>query len=625
MNNDIPASNSNVPSQGFNPQRLAELEEWGKLGIQVAKDFRGQEQQLNDVIAVCGEVDATVKRELGIPDDAPLALTREREMKAALRANGVDLPLTDDILEVASQTFRQCLTALGDTNNKRALEKMGITVISLKGVILQPDRARATTPNGRSSRPFNELKTIPRLSKVLALLQGERIFMDDIIVAQGEVHPGQMRHLSYYLVEIPRLNRQILICDEAGEQTFVINGIMNRRALLELTKSELQEKFADMVLPVPYHSEGQYLSDISMALFHDMHNLDVKNPIGAKVKVFDQELLRDEILTQYPTSTAFFEAVLGNGRREVDILGKKMTAIMGTFGISGTDNKACVMLSQKIYGADDSEVQRHMRSIENGEDKEKWRASVKKVYPRMADFIALDSTGRNAMNINEMKMPGLMSIFFEGVGYDRRTKLNLYQLALVIYGDEEPETKAKVEAFIKKEEAFMELAKDKNKLIEEIKKQFPTIEQFVEKCNAYLDRLKIEIDGKKMHTIARIFGVKDISIKVGLYQLAKAVYGSEENPELQGEMDTYIKNEEMRKALGSDMEKWRVAIKAKYPTMEDFIRTGVESVIGRFGAIEVAGVKLIGIGKVFGHKKTESHAELRQLAEEIYSNPQENT
>ncbi|MCX6733467.1 MAG: hypothetical protein NTX63_01510 [Candidatus Peregrinibacteria bacterium] len=619
MNNNVPTPNNSKSLHGVHLQHLAELEEWGKLGMQFARDFRGQEQQLNDVVAACTEVDATVKRQLGIPEDSPLVLTREREMKATLRANGIDLPLTDDILEVASQTFRQCLTALGDTNNKRALEKMGITVISLKGVILQPDRAKKNEPNGNSSRPFNEFKTIPRLSKVLSLLQGERIFMDDIIVAQGEVHPGQMRHLSYYLVEIPRLNRQMLICDEVGEQTFVINGIMNRQALLQLTKTELQEKFANMVLPVPYHSENQYLSDISMALFYDMNNLDVKNPIGAKVKVFDQELLRDEILTQYPTSTAFFEAVLGNARRDVDILGKKMTAIMGRFGISGTDNKACVILSQKIYGADDSEVQKHMASIENGEDKEKWRASVKKVYPKMADFIALDSVGRNAMSINEMKMPGLMSIFFEGVGYDRRTKLNLYQLALEIYGNDDPETKAKVEAYIKKEESFMELAKDKNKLIGEIKKQFPTIEQFVEKCASYLDRLKIEIDGKKMHTIARIFGVKDISIKVGLYQLAKAVYGSEENPELQEEMNTYIKNEEMRKALGSDVEKWRSAIKAKYPTMEDFIRTGNESVIGRFGAIEVAGVKLMGIGKVFGHTKVESHTELRQLAGEIYN------
>lgn len=619
MNNDAPTPNRSNSSQGLNPQHLAELEEWGKLGMQVARDFRGQEQQLNEVIAVCGEVDTIVKRQLGIHETTPLALTREREMKAVLRANGIVLPLTDDILEVASRTFRQCLMALGDTNDKRALEKMGITVISLKGVILQPDRAKDIAPNGKSSRPFNELKTIPRLSKVLSLLQGERIFMDDIIVAQGEVHPGQMRHLSYYLVEIPRLNRQILICDEVGEQTFVINGIMNRQMLLQITKSELQEKFADMVLPVPYHSESLYLSDISIALFHDMHNLDVKNPIGTKVKVFDQELLRDEILTQYPTSTAFFEAILGIGKRGIDILGKKLTAIMTIFGIYGVYKPEIVKLAQKIYGTDDKEVQKHMANIENGENEEKWRVSIKKIYPTMADFIALDFEGRKSMSVDGKKMPGLMSVFFEGAGFER-TKTNLYRLALAVYGDEDPETRKKVEAFVKKEEGFMELVKDKGRLVAEMKRQFPTLEIFIEKNTPYLERLKITIDGKKMHTIAHIFGVEDITTKVGLYQFAKAIYGLEENPELQEKMETYSKNEEMRKALGSDKEKWRIAIKAKYPTIQEFTEAA-----RKISAIEVAGVKLTGIGKVFGHKYSESHAELRKFAEEIYSSPQENT
>lgn len=622
MNNDPTLQQNSTPRQ-LSPQELAELEEWSRLGVQVARDFRGQEQQLNEVVAVCGEVDALVKQQLGIPEITPLALTREKEMKAALQARGIHIPLTDDILDVAAQTFQQCLGTLGDVNDTKTLEQMGITVVELKGVILQPDRANALQANGNSTRPFNELKIIPRLSKVIALLRGENIYTDDIIVAKGEVHPGQMRHLSYYLVEIPRLNRQMLICDEAGEQTFVINGIMNRQTLLQLTKSELQAKFADIVLPVPYRSEAQYLSDVSMALFHDMHDLDTKNPVGKKVKVFDQELMRDEILKQFPTAEKFFEAMYGSKRRDIDILGKKLTAVMSTFGISGIDNRECVMLGQKLYGADDSEVQKHMATVENGEDKEKWRVSIKKVYPRMSDLIVLDSTGRNSIHIKGKKMPGIMSVFFEGVGYDRRTKYNLYQLALEVYGNEDPETRAKVEAYIKQEEEFMELVKDKNKLIAEIKKRFPTIEIFIEECTPYLERLKIEIDGKKMNTLARVFGVKDMSIKVGLYRFAKAVYGSEENPELQAKMDAYIKNEEMRKSLGVDKEKWRSAIKAKYPTMEDFIRTGNESVIGRFGAIEVVGVKLMGIGKVFGHIKVESHAELRQLAEEIYSSPQE--
>lgn len=537
---------ADAAAAGIKPEdeALQDLAEWCNVGLEFARGFRGQEKQLDEVVAVCEEIDTRVKGQLGIPETTSLTLPDEKIMKGLLRDMGVDLPLTDDIIGVAADTFKECVTALGDRNDRKQLEEMGIVVIKLNGVLLEPDGTRRNMPNGKSTEPFNELKTMPRLEMILSMLQSNKIYTDDIIVGEGDVDPDQMRHLPYYLVEIPRLNRQILICDEVDEQTFVIDGIMNRKTLLKLKKSELQEKYSDRVMPVPCRNKEQYVSDVSLALFFEFSDLETKNPVRPKVKIIDQELIRDEMLKQFPTSKDFFDATFGNARREISILGKKMTAIMGIFGIEGTDNVAVGRLAQKIYGTDDEYVQRYMRTIEMGADKDKWRTAIKNKCPKMSDFIAMGYQDRLDFEIDGKRIYGLVTIFF-GAQEVPLSEINLYKLALEVYGSDDPETREKVEMYVKNEEKRLELGTDKSKWSAEMKKLFPTLEDFIEKNRTFRDRLRIEIAGMKITHILRIFDIEEEkSGNFRFYKLAKAIYGSEENPELQAELDRYMTNEE---------------------------------------------------------------------------------
>ena len=137
---------------------LVDLAEWSGVGALFAADFRGQEQQLTELVAVCSEIDIQVKRLLGIPESVSLSLTDERRMKALLQAQGSDLPLTNDIFGIAITTFEQCLAALKGTNDRSALEKLGVTIVKLKGVLLKPGNKSPQPRKGNSTIPFNELK-----------------------------------------------------------------------------------------------------------------------------------------------------------------------------------------------------------------------------------------------------------------------------------------------------------------------------------------------------------------------------------------------------------------------------------------------------------------------------------
>ena len=48
---------------------------------------------------------------------------------------------------------------------------------------------------------------------------------------------------SYVILEIPRINKQILVCDQIGEATFVMRNIVSRDNFYNQSKDDLQDNF----------------------------------------------------------------------------------------------------------------------------------------------------------------------------------------------------------------------------------------------------------------------------------------------------------------------------------------------------------------------------------------------
>jgi len=114
--------------------------------------------------------------------------------------------------------------------------------------IVPPDAPLRPIVSG-NGEGIKEKELLPRLKTLLFILKEDyEIELGDpeqVRIARGKTTEEMMRNEPYYSVEVPSLNRTVLVCDEEGNATFVIDtkrlqelGIATER-LLEMTKDEL--------------------------------------------------------------------------------------------------------------------------------------------------------------------------------------------------------------------------------------------------------------------------------------------------------------------------------------------------------------------------------------------------
>ena len=147
---------------------------------------------------------------------APLS-SIENERRA-LAANGLDpntVEITlDHIAEVADSTKQ--LDAL-------IMKKTKL----IDSVIVPPDPTKKTDISAGDGSFEKPKEIIPKLKTLLLLLEkGLNIDIEDdkeVKITAGALRPNMMRGMTYRLVEIPSLNRIVLVCDEVGNTTYVFD------------------------------------------------------------------------------------------------------------------------------------------------------------------------------------------------------------------------------------------------------------------------------------------------------------------------------------------------------------------------------------------------------------------
>ncbi len=80
----------------------------------------------------------------------------------------------------------------------------------------------------------------PRLAILVKELQTIGVYTDDLIVRVGKVFEDKVRKLPYVVVEIPRLGKQVAVCDQYGETTFVSQNILEPYIWASYTKNQLK-------------------------------------------------------------------------------------------------------------------------------------------------------------------------------------------------------------------------------------------------------------------------------------------------------------------------------------------------------------------------------------------------
>ena len=124
---------------------------------------------------------------------------------------------------------------------------------------------------------FSKRETSPKLETILFLLQ-EIYELDinnseEIKVNKGSVAKGMMRTEPYYLVELPTLDRSILVCNEIGNITYVMDNTlleeqgMEAELLVDMDKSQIDELIkTNQGLGVRITHTAKYLPKIELAL-----------------------------------------------------------------------------------------------------------------------------------------------------------------------------------------------------------------------------------------------------------------------------------------------------------------------------------------------------------------------
>lgn len=222
-----------------------------------------------------------------------------------------------------------------------------ITFVEFDEVFFPTDQithlgANEVNNDGTIEKPF-----IPKLNRLIILLQQNGIFLDDIIIIRGKVTPTMTRKYPYIIVEIPRLRKEVLICEQYGEATYIVNGILNRHYFSEHKKDRLLEDYPTRVEVVELRNREQWESDICNALFSEAI-------FEEKIDIRNIESVRQAIMNEVPTAKDWVD-MNRSKRAKFKIGGKGLKALARVFGVNGdpgNSTKVYYELGRQIFGDD---------------------------------------------------------------------------------------------------------------------------------------------------------------------------------------------------------------------------------------------------------------------------------
>ncbi len=226
-------------------------------------------------------LDDFLRSQLGRPDD---------QLEEAFHAYALTLTGRQEAAPATISGLLQhaASVALGAPDNLEnllaRLAKGGAQIQPVIGALVLSDHhpvdPRHDTPRTAMAAP----RLAPKTHTLIALLQQLGIHADDLFIYRGTVGNHHWRQKPYVLINIPRLNRQIAICDQMGQTTFFATQIFDYAMWASETKSAL--KAMPEIAALPY--DAQWQTRLTALLQNA--------PIGAKQKL--QSLAPHALLTR---------------------------------------------------------------------------------------------------------------------------------------------------------------------------------------------------------------------------------------------------------------------------------------------------------------------------------------
>jgi hypothetical protein len=224
-----------------------------------------------------------------------LSEARFEEFWQAILPLDLLLPRTacDELLIRAQDRCTRLLSGSTADEAVLCLENLGFIVAKPQDVFVPPDDAPAVETG--SGTGWESSRYQPRLLQLIDGLQKSGVFKEDVIIRVGALRSSSMRTAPYVIVEIPGINKEVILCDEVGEITFVAGEIHGPNFYRDQTKAEL--KLAPQIQAIKYLSPKQWLGEVTAHLFPRDQAPKVK------LDLISMETLRQAILSD-PTMTA---------------------------------------------------------------------------------------------------------------------------------------------------------------------------------------------------------------------------------------------------------------------------------------------------------------------------------
>lgn len=266
-----------------------QYKQWLNESFAAAVAFNGSEGAEQALFSRLQLMEDFIKARIG---DIP---TEEIETSFAIAASGQPAhPATiNALLQEASDGYYGIMEKAGDLNVLLDLLESGGAVIrhhdgvfargGVEGNAIESLHKDSQTDQGEEERKKFERRTQPRLALLIRHLKEEGIYTDDLVVHVPQHDKNLLRLFPYVIVQIPRLKKEIAVCDRIGDVTFISDRLIGPHAWAYFKKDQLSAKTG--ITTAVFHDEERWWRKISKSIFD--HKLTPSQRRGEKLEVAD--------------------------------------------------------------------------------------------------------------------------------------------------------------------------------------------------------------------------------------------------------------------------------------------------------------------------------------------------
>jgi len=424
----------------------------------------------------------------------------------------------DGFLGTLNCLRKELFEAIAGASTEQVLKELGVYYRALDRVIGEPMNinypAGVGGGGGLDDAPTLDVNKIVLL---LEVLQGLGVFVDDLSVVLGKNRPEMVRAESYIYVEIPRLNKTVLLNLAYGEATFVLDGIFEEDAVMGATKKEWVDMFKGEKIIFNEKHVNDWMKKMSEVLE------GVQGSLGTKIEIKNYELskkIKKALKKDYPRPEDFMGLTQ---RQRIKLryfdrnLGAMATVVCGKAAMRPSkDKKDCALFAREVYGEGHEVIEQWL--WDEKELKEKVVEVIKKDYPSPESFMdAIKKRSKDPLYYGRT-MGELASVMCEQSYLSPIKSVSDRALfAREVYGS----------GYEVIEQWLWDEKELKKKIVERIKKDYPTPDGFMGLGDE--DRGNLFYYGRGVAELASIASgtnnLKPANSKKDYARLARGVYG----------------------------------------------------------------------------------------------------